>query len=205
MGGNITAGNNSYFLSSYASTSNFQFFGNKHGTDTILGGTEIENSTLGGSYSQNVHFRTHYYGVSNGRRLSIDEKGYIGINAGTPYSMLNIRDTGTNPVLERAILLGYDNNTNFTTTGLNVSDDDSRSHLWVGGNGSANVNALTFNYGFGWLYRTNGNYQLIRTNNSTTGISVMTVARADGCVTFTNTTYDSDDRLKFNKKILKML
>ena len=33
----------------------------------------------------------------------------------------------------------------------------------------------------------------------------MTVARADGCVTFTNTTYDSDDRLKFNKKILKML
>ena len=182
VGRNITAGNNSYFLSSYASTTNFQFFGGKRGTNSILGGMEIENTTLGGNYSQKVHFRTHYFGVSNGRRLSINEKGYIGINADTPYSMLNIRDTGTNPVLERSILLGYDNNSNFTTTGLQVGNDNARCHLWVGGNGNADVDALAFNYGFGWLCRTHGNYHLIRKNNSTTGISVMTVSRTDGCM-----------------------
>ena len=119
VNGHMTVGDKSYILSRYSSTSNFQFFGKRHGTNSIPGCMEIENTTLGGIYSQKVHFRTRYYGVSNGRRMSINEKRYVGINVDTPNSMLNIRDKATNPVLERAILLGYDNNTNFTTTGLN--------------------------------------------------------------------------------------
>ena len=42
VGENITVGDNSYFLSAYNSTSSSQFFGKKHGTDTILGGMEIQ-------------------------------------------------------------------------------------------------------------------------------------------------------------------
>jgi hypothetical protein len=64
------------------------------------------------------------------------------------------------------------------------------------------VNATSFTHGFGWLYRTNGNLQLVRRNGGTpslTTFSVMTYARADGCVTFSNTSCASDDRLKFNE------
>jgi hypothetical protein len=198
--GNIYAGNNSYFLSSAGSNSGSQFFGKKYGTNSILGGMEIENTTLGGNYSQKVHFKTHYHGLTNGRRMSIDEKGYVGINAGTPYSMLNVRDTGTNPVVERAILLGYDNNSNFTTTGLNVGNHDTRPFIWCGGNANADVTALTFTFGFGWVYNTSGNLQLLRRQNGTTSYPVMTYSRSDGCVTFANTSCASDDRLKFNEK-----
>jgi hypothetical protein len=197
--GNIYAGNNSYFLSSSGSTGGSQFFGKKYGTNSILGGMEIENTTLGGNYSQKVHFKTHYAGISNGRRMSIDERGYVGISAGTPYSMLNIRDTGVNPVVERAILLGYDNNSNFTTTGLNVGNHDTRPFIWCGGNANADVTALTFTFGFGWVYNTSGNLQLLRRQSGTTSYPVMTYARSDGCVTFSNTSCASDDRLKFNE------
>jgi hypothetical protein len=199
VNGNIYAGNNSFFLSSAGSISGSQFFGKKYGTNSILGGMEIENTTLGGNYSQKVHFKTHYHGLTNGRRMSIDERGYVGINAGTPYSMMNIRDTGTNPVVERAILLGYDNNSNFTTTGLNVGNHSTRPFIWCGGSGNADVTALTFTFGFGWVYNTSGNLQLLRRQSGTTSYPVMTYARNDGCVTFSNTSCASDDRLKFNE------
>ena len=38
---------------------------------------EIENTTLGGNYSQKLHFRTHAFGGNNGRRLTIDEYGNV--------------------------------------------------------------------------------------------------------------------------------
>jgi hypothetical protein len=114
--------------------------------------------------------------------------------------MMNIRDTGTNPVVERAILLGYDNNSNFTTTGLNIGNHDTRPFIWCGGSGNADVNALTFTFGFGWVYNTSGNLQLLRRQSGTTSYPVMTYARSDGCVTFSNTSCASDDRLKFNEK-----
>ena len=44
-----------------------------------LGGMEIECTTLGGNWSQKVHFRSHYYGSSNGRRMTIAEGGNVGI------------------------------------------------------------------------------------------------------------------------------
>jgi hypothetical protein len=196
---NIQAGDNNYFLSAYNSTSGSQFFGKKHGTDSILGGMEIQNTTLVGNYSQKVHLRTHRFGGTNGRRLTIDEKGFVGINADTPDCMFNIRDTSLHTVLKRAIILGT--GSSYTTTGLNIGNSNSRPFIWSRNNSTASVNATTFTHGFGWLYRQNGNLQLIRRNGSTTNTSVMTYSRSNGCVTFTNTSpgCGSDDRLKFNE------
>ena len=115
--------------------------------------------------------------------------------------MLHIEDTSQNTVLERAIILGSDSS--FTTTGLNIGNHNSRPFIWAGNNSTATVNATSFTHGFGWLYKQNGNLQLIRRNGSTTSTPVMTYNRNDGCVTFTNTSpgCGSDDRLKFNEKI----
>ena len=89
---------------------------------------EIENTTLGGNYSQKVHFRTHHFGGTNGKRLTITEKGHVAHN-------------------------------------------------------------------------TNGNYELCYKKGSASTIYyAFTVSRNDECVTFTNTTCASDDRLKFNER-----
>jgi len=47
------------------------------GNNDILTGMEIESTTLGGNYSQKLHLRTHHYGTSQGRRLSIQENGNV--------------------------------------------------------------------------------------------------------------------------------
>ena len=47
------------------------------GTTNGLSGMEIESTTLGGNWSQKVHLRTHYSGVSEGRRLTIQENGNV--------------------------------------------------------------------------------------------------------------------------------
>ena len=60
------------------------------GTGYCLGGMEIESTTLNGSWSQKVHFRTHYYAVSNGRRVTINETGYLGVGTETPNGRLHI-------------------------------------------------------------------------------------------------------------------
>ena len=74
-----------YFLDDYYVSSGSQWFGKRYNNaDSILSGMEIENTTLGGNYSQKVHLWTHHHGVSNGRRLTIRENGYVGI--GTDYA-----------------------------------------------------------------------------------------------------------------------
>jgi hypothetical protein len=55
-----------------------------------LGGMEIQNTTLNGNWSQKVHFRTHYYGVSNGRRMTINEAGNVGIGNEAPGYKLRV-------------------------------------------------------------------------------------------------------------------
>jgi hypothetical protein len=55
-----------------------------------LGGMEIENTTLNGNWSQKVHFRTHYYNVSNGRRMTINEAGNVGIGNESPGYKLHV-------------------------------------------------------------------------------------------------------------------
>ena len=115
--------------------------------------------------------------------------------------MLHIKDTSQHTQLERAIILGSDSS--HTTTGLNIGNHNTRPFIWTSNNATGvTVNVTTFTHGFGWLYSQNGNLQLIRRNGSTTNTPVMTYNRANGCVTFTNTSpgRGSDDRLKFNEK-----
>ena len=162
---------------------------------------EIENTTLGGSYSQKLHFRTHKFGTSHGRRLTIDEQGFVGIGKPTPDCMLHIRDISSGGLytdLQKAIILGADGQ--HTTTGLNLGNHSTRPFLWCGNNGTATVNATTFTHGWGWTYATNGNLVLNR-KNGPGAFSVVTYNRSDGCVTFTNNSPGcaSDDRLKFNE------
>jgi hypothetical protein len=93
VNGDVYVGNNSYYLSDHTGTASSQFFGKKYIT-TILGGMEIENTTLGGNYSQKLHFHTHTYGGSYGRRMTINEAGNVNttgnIIAGT-YLLANGR------------------------------------------------------------------------------------------------------------------
>ena len=214
VNGNIFVGNNSYFLSEYDQTSNSQYVGKRYAPSSgglrILGGMEIENTTLGGNYSQKLHLHTHEFGASNGKRFSINEKGFCGINKTSPDCMLHIEDLsgGLYTDLQKAIILGADGSN--VNTGLNLGNHDLRPFIWCGSNGTSSVNATSFTHGFGWLYRTNGNLQLVRRNGgvpSLTTFSLITYARSDGCVTFSNTSPGcaSDDRLKFNEKILQTL
>jgi len=89
VNGNVYAGNNSYFLSGYDKTGESQFFGKEY-QSTILGGMEIENTTLDGNWSQKLHFHTHHFGTSNGRRMTILENGNVGIGITNPGYKLDV-------------------------------------------------------------------------------------------------------------------
>jgi hypothetical protein len=80
-GGNISFG-------SYDTTSAVRYVGiyNVNDGNGCLAGMEIENTTLTGNYSQKLHFRTHWYGTNNGRRLTIAEGGNVGIGITNPTS-----------------------------------------------------------------------------------------------------------------------
>lgn len=90
VNGNVYAGNNSYYLSDHTGTASSQFFGKQY-TTTILGGMEIENTTLGGNYSQKLHFHTHRYAGTYGRRMTINEEGYVGIGVNNPQRPLQVQ------------------------------------------------------------------------------------------------------------------
>jgi hypothetical protein len=78
-------------LGTYNSTSSGRYVGYYNGTggNDCLVGMEIENTTLGGNYSQKLHLRTHWYGNNNGRRLTISENGDVSttknLTTGNPY------------------------------------------------------------------------------------------------------------------------
>jgi hypothetical protein len=93
VNGNVYAGNNSFLLSTHTETGARQFFGKQYSGE-IIGGMEIENTTLGGNWSQKLHFTTHYYGSSWGRRMTIAENGNVGIGTVTPSSY-NLQVIGT--------------------------------------------------------------------------------------------------------------
>jgi hypothetical protein len=78
VNGHVHVGNNRFLLSTFNETGARQFVGKQYNGE-ILGGMEIENTTLGGNYSQKVHFTTHHYGVSWGRRMTITENGDVSI------------------------------------------------------------------------------------------------------------------------------
>lgn len=59
-----------------------------------LSGLEIENTTLGGNYSQKIHLLSHAFGASNGRRLTVTEVGWIGINNQNPSFNFDVTGQG---------------------------------------------------------------------------------------------------------------
>jgi hypothetical protein len=89
--GNICVG--VHTQSGYRSFGNFD--ANSLAQDVCLTGMEIESTTLGGNYSQKLHLRTHYYGGSFGRRLSIQENGNVviggNVNVGSLTNPSDIR------------------------------------------------------------------------------------------------------------------
>lgn len=57
---------------------------------SFTGGMEIENTTLSGNYSQKVHFITHHNYNGFGRRMTINEDGFVGIATETPSTRLDV-------------------------------------------------------------------------------------------------------------------
>ena len=59
-----------------------------------VAGMEIENTSLGGNYSQKLHFLTHHFGTGYDRRLTITENGNVGIGITEPYNKLSVMGDG---------------------------------------------------------------------------------------------------------------
>ena len=57
---------------------------------SFLAGTELESVSVGGNYSQNMHFKTHHYNVISARRMTIDYDGRVGIGTQSPIAPLHI-------------------------------------------------------------------------------------------------------------------
>jgi len=100
VNGPVYAGNNSFLLSTYTGTASSQYFGKAYG-GRILAGMEIENTTLGGNYSQKLHFRTHSYGVGEAIRMTIAEGGNVGIGTNAPGTILEVNGTIESPIIKR--------------------------------------------------------------------------------------------------------
>jgi hypothetical protein len=85
-------------LGSYDSTSASRYVGyyNVNDASGPLVGMEIENTTLTGNYSQKLHFRTHWFGTNNGRRMTITEGGNVGIATTSPSSQIVYLSSGPN-------------------------------------------------------------------------------------------------------------
>jgi len=84
--GNVFS-NNGFYTPTYTSGGNY-YFGTEY-LSRILAGMEIEHTTPG-NFSQKLHFRTHHFGVSEDRRMTIDEDGNVGIGYLDPQNKLEV-------------------------------------------------------------------------------------------------------------------
>lgn len=126
------------------------------------------SSTGGGS----AHLRL-YTGSNHLRMMIRDDSGKVGIGTDSPQGMLHISNTSV-PYLQRSIILGYNNATNYVASGMNCGNDDNIPRIWSGSNGTSTVNGSHFTFGFGWCYKSKGGNYLLGT-------------------------FGSDDRWKFNE------
>jgi hypothetical protein len=63
--------------------------------NSCLAGMEIESTTLVGNYSQKLHFRSHHFATSHGRRMTISEAGNVGIGTENPSYPLHVASSVT--------------------------------------------------------------------------------------------------------------
>ena len=110
--------NNGFFTPTYTSSGNY-YFGTEY-SNYILAGMEIEHTTLTGNYSQKVHFRTHHFAISHGRRMTIDENGNVGIDTTNPnYKLdLGISYGNTNQASAKKLALYNNAGNNFYGFGI---------------------------------------------------------------------------------------
>ena len=186
VNGNVYAGNNSFLLSTYTGTSARQFFGKEY-IGRIIAGMEIENTTLGGSYSQKLHFITHHFASTEGRRMTIHEGGNI-----STTSSLSLGGGLTIPPDTNAIISGggaartyYVNNGASLYWGYGTANTHEFRN-------SANTNIFTINNGGGlritpdnWHGDTAGYHRFYFGTNSTTFISGH---GSDNCIEFRHNT-----------------
>ena len=90
----ISDGNISFGDFTQRGAGGISFVGVFDTTSNPLAGMEIENTSLNGSYSQKLHLRTHHFGTSEGRRMTIAENGNVGIGTSSPSYPLEISDRG---------------------------------------------------------------------------------------------------------------
>ncbi len=190
VNGNVYAGNNSFLLSTYTGTSARQFFGKEY-IGRIIAGMEIENTTLGGSYSQKLHFSTHHYGSSEGIRMTIHEGGNISTSSSLSLGGgLTMSGGITIPPDIHAITSGGGARTYYINNGASLYwGYGTDAHQF---RNSANANIFTINNGGGlritpdnWHGDTAGYLRFYFGTNSTTYISGH---GSDGCVEFRQNT-----------------
>jgi len=115
-GGNISLGNH------LDTTEISRSVGVFNQTTTLLGGMEIENTTLGGNYSQKLHFCTHRFAGPYGRRMTINEDGNVGIGTTAPVTALHVGTDYANTDVQITVAKasGYSN----SFRGINIGGYD---------------------------------------------------------------------------------
>jgi len=104
--------------------------------NTFLAGMQIENTTLGGSYSQKLNFFTHHFATSAGSRMSIDEDGNlscVGTITGTSFIGNTAASTITGTTLASNVV-----DSSLTSVG-------TLTNLTISGNLTVDTNTLFVN------------------------------------------------------------
>lgn len=97
-----------------------------------VAGMEIENTTLGGNYSQKLHLLTHHIGASTDRRLTIDEDGNVGIGIQNPSNKLSVQGD--------AAITGFVSSNALSTGNIVVTPGGSTTTTYLNSNAINTIN-----------------------------------------------------------------
>ena len=197
-------------LGSYDSSSGSRYVGfyNVNDANGPLVGMEIENTTLTGNYSQKLHFRTHWFGTNNGRRMTISEAGNVGIGVTNPQVLLTAVGTCTLGTGAGTTTAGYH------TGMVNIIGGGTRALLRIENNNSVGSPGIIFGEGGGFTEDTQPTIKKVQgTNNlaimcgGNVGIgttnpldplhvrSTTSTARLTGTTNFTTSAFIFDNKL----------